>query len=196
MNSDFGNNDDYSDNNDNNMNRFRTSDSYDNNMSPGAGAAMTGGDRESQPFWCSVLHDWPIGELVGWDRNANDELDRNSNTDFNNGSGGDFSTGIDNYQSNTGGFDTGSGAGAAHSSYDRDNEANFGNERTRDFNKPSIGDKLTGLRWSLVTTPMFLLPRLIGSAEKMAGKLMNNEGMVERGQERKASVKDYNAVVY
>jgi hypothetical protein len=49
MDSDFGSNDYNS--RDDNMTQFRTSDSYDNNMSPGAGAAMTGGDRESNPFW-------------------------------------------------------------------------------------------------------------------------------------------------
>jgi hypothetical protein len=130
---------------------------------------------------------------AGWDRNAsgtdNDEFGRNNNTGFN---GGDFSAASsDNYQSNTGEFDSGSGAGAGpgYSSYDRDNEANYDGERTRDFNKPSVGAKLAGKRWSFMTTPVFLLLPFVGSAQKMAGKLMNNEGMVERGQERKASVK-------
>jgi hypothetical protein len=134
-------------------------------------------------------------QLAEWDRNAsgmnNNEFGRNSNNDFNSGSGGDFAAGSDNYQSKTGEFDSGAAAGAGYSSYDRDNEANFGGEQTRDFNKPSIGDKLAGMYWSFVATPMFSFsfPSFTGSAQKMAGKLMNDEGMVERGQERKAGVK-------
>jgi hypothetical protein len=41
------------------------------------------------------------------------------------------------------------------------------------FNKPSAGDKIRG------------------SAEKMAGKMTSNQGMQERGQDRKTGLNDY-----
>ncbi|KAJ7067820.1 hypothetical protein C8F01DRAFT_1115836 [Mycena amicta] len=100
-------------------------------------------------------------------------FDDNSNSGMGMGTGTGAGIGDSTYSSSTTGMgdsygSTGTGTGMNDGFNDTSNRTDFDGGRTTGMGgKPTMGDKLKG------------------GAEKLAGKVTNNPGMQERGQERK-----------
>lgn len=123
------------------------------------------------------------GDIGGGGRREDQQ--RGSGDNFNQSS----QQGYDNNSSgNQGGF---GGNTSSNDNYNNDsNDFGSGGRSEQQHNKPSMGDKLKGM----CLLPLYIRDisdvfwTIIGGMEKIAGKVTGNEGMVERGQERKVSL--------